>query len=117
MISKAIFLGSKSLGLTVLKSLVKANDKVEWKILCPNDLGDPRNNFDDFEDFAIRHSIEIKIVNSNKDILDITSSFRPQIIFGSGYYRILSNEVLNSVPMGIYGIHNSILPKYRGVLH
>ena len=28
MISKAIFLGSKSLGLTVLKSLVKANDKV-----------------------------------------------------------------------------------------
>ena len=114
MISKAIFLGSKSLGLTVLKSLVKANDKVEWKILCPNDLGDPRNNFDDFEDFANRHSIEIKIVNSNKDILDITSSFRPQIIFGSGYYRILSNDVLNSVPLGIYGIHNSILPKYRG---
>tara|TARA_B100002019_G_C21252301_1_gene591829 strand:+ start:971 stop:1108 length:138 start_codon:yes stop_codon:yes gene_type:complete len=45
MISKAIFLGSKSLGLTVLKSLVKPNDKVEYKILCPNDLGDPKTQF------------------------------------------------------------------------
>ncbi len=114
MIKKAIFLGSKKLGLTILKSLVKTNADVEWMILCPNDLNDPRNNFEDFEDFASKHSIEIQIVKSNEDILDITGSFKPQIIFGSGYYRILSNEVLNSVPLGIYGIHNSILPKYRG---
>ncbi len=114
MIKKAIFLGSKKLGLAVLETLVESNNDVEWKILCPDDLNDQRSNFIDFENFAKNHSIEIKIVNSNKDILHATSSFKPEIIFGSGYYRILSNEVLNSVPLGVYGIHNSILPKYRG---
>ena len=31
-----------------------------------------------------------------------------------GFYRILPTELLDSVPHGVYGIHNSLLPKYRG---
>ena len=31
-----------------------------------------------------------------------------------GYYRILPNKLLNSIDLGVWGIHNSLLPKYRG---
>ena len=31
-----------------------------------------------------------------------------------GYYRVLSAKLLENVTLGVWGIHNSLLPKYRG---
>ena len=45
MIKRAVFLGSKKLGLNVLNVLVSSNKEVNWTILCPNDLEDSRNNY------------------------------------------------------------------------
>ncbi|WP_217425598.1 methionyl-tRNA formyltransferase, partial [Magnetospirillum sp. SS-4] len=31
-----------------------------------------------------------------------------------GWYRLLDNEILSLAPNGMWGVHNSLLPKYRG---
>ena len=114
MIKKAVFLGSKKLGLNIAKTLISSNNEISWIILCPNDLDDKRNNFKEFKNFGISQSIQVEMVENNSEIIECIKVFEPEIIFVSGYYKILSKEVLDIPKLGIFGFHNSILPKYRG---
>ena len=114
MIKKAVFLGSKKLGLNIAKTLISSNNEINWIILCPNDLDDKRNNFKEFKNFGISQSIQVEMVENNNEIIECIKVFEPEIIFVSGYYKILSKEVLDIPKLGIFGFHNSILPKYRG---
>ena len=39
---------------------------------------------------------------------------KQDVMIVCGYYRILPTKLLNSIDLGVWGIHNSLLPKYRG---
>ena len=44
----------------------------------------------------------------------LLAELKPDIAFVSGWYWLLNEETLSLVPHGLYGVHNSILPRYRG---
>lgn len=113
-VSRAIFLGSKEFGLEIFKSLYNSSDAVEWRLLCPPDADDARTFFDEFNEFAESNDLDLTTVRSPDAVDEIVEDFKPEIMFVVGYYRILPLSLLEKVREGVWGIHNSLLPKYRG---
>ena len=114
MINQAIFLGSKKFGLNLFKTLYIADLTIKWTILCPPDSDDMRSCFSEFQDYAKLNDIDLLIVNSPQMIEQYVLDVKPEIMVVCGYYRILSSRLIEKVKLGVWGIHNSLLPKYRG---
>ena len=114
MVSRATFLGSKSLGFNLFKAIYEANTKITWKIICPPDFEDQRSFYKNFEDFAKFQKIDLLTSSSIKEIASHTEDYNPDVMIVSGFYKILPETIIHSIPMGVWGIHNSLLPKYRG---
>ncbi len=113
-INSAVFLGSKNLGLSVFKSLYAISDNLKWTIIHPNDADDPRSALRDWQNLAHLLDLDLLISSSKMATKEMIRDIRPDIGFVCGWYSLLDNEVLSFVPNGFWGIHNSLLPKYRG---
>jgi len=114
MLASAVFLGSKKFGLNLFKALYEAEPKIRWTIICPPDLNDMRSYFSKFQNYANVKDIDLLTANSPTMIEHFTLCNKPDIIIVCGYYRILSARLIENVKFGVWGIHNSLLPKYRG---
>ncbi|WP_417789667.1 methionyl-tRNA formyltransferase [Terasakiella pusilla] len=114
MITSAVFLGSKKFGLSLFKALYEADPTISWTILCPPDLNDMRTCFSEFQDYAKLEDIDLLIANSPAMIEQYVLDNKPEVMVVCGYYRILSGRLIENVKLGVWGIHNSLLPKYRG---
>ena len=73
-----------------------------------------RSCFSEFQDYAKLNDIDLIIVNSPQMIEQYVLDVKPEIMVVCGYYRILSSRLIEKVKLGVWGIHNSLLPKYRG---
>jgi methionyl-tRNA formyltransferase len=111
---RALFLGSKSLGLNVFRCLHESETNVKWKIVHPVDVTDARSAAESFNQYAIDQNIDILMARSATEAKRIVTDFRPVVVFVCGWYWLLDDETLSCSSMGFYGIHNSLLPKYRG---
>lgn len=114
MIEKAVFLGSKKFGLELFKALYRVDTSVEWTLLCPPDLNDLRTCFDEFGKFARAENIDLLTADSPEMVVQFAKDHNPDVIIVCGYYRILPAQLFQTVRCGVWGIHNSLLPKYRG---
>jgi len=113
-ISSAVFLGSKKLGLAIIKSLIGISPDIKWTIIHPDDSNDARSNLKDFETFAKLHKLDLKIAPSSAATKQLLFDIKPDIGIVSGWYTLLDAKALSYVKKGLWGIHNSLLPKYRG---
>lgn len=95
---KVAFLGSKSFGLSILKA-VKAD-----LVIHPDDQTDPRSCLKDFLAYT-----DVHVARNQADADVLLDLHRPDIVLVCGWYWLIKNL---SIPH--YGIHNSLLPKYRG---
>lgn len=114
MITSAVFLGSKEFGLNLFMALYEADQTISWTVLCPPDLSDMRTYFSEFQEYAKVKNLDFLTVNSPAMIEKYALDNKPDVMIVCGYYRILSARLLKNVSFGVWGIHNSILPKYRG---
>jgi len=114
MINSAVFLGSKKFGLNLFKALYEADSTVRWTVLCPPDLNDTRTYFSEFQEYAKMKNLDLLTANSPALIEQYALDNKPDVMVVCGYYRILSDRLLDNVTLGVWGIHNSLLPKYRG---
>ena len=114
MINRAAFLGSKKFGLNLFKALYDADPTISWTVLCPPDLNDTRTYFSEFQEYAKVKNLDLLAANSPAMIEQYILDNRPDVMVVCGYYRILSKTLLDNVTFGVWGIHNSLLPKYRG---
>jgi methionyl-tRNA formyltransferase len=110
----ALFLGSKGLGLSVLRCVHQGNPDIKWKIIHPNDAGDSRGVLDLFHDYARRNGLDIFVASSPAATREMVRDLAPDIALVSGWYWLFDERTLSRVPMGFYGVHTSLLPKYRG---
>ena len=112
----AVFMGSKSLGLSVFRQLIESSQKhgVNWHIVHPRDQFDTRSNLSEWHELARQNGIDLTITNKKSDLTEIVKALNPSFAFVCGWYSLIANEILEAVPKGVWGIHNSLLPKYRG---
>lgn len=113
-LKKAVFLGSKDLGLSILEALYSNSQGIKWTIIHPDDSKDARSNLKGFQSFACSCDLELMVSSSAKMTKQLLTNLSPDIGFVCGWYWLLDSEALYLVPNGLWGIHNSLLPKYRG---
>lgn len=106
------FLGSKSFGLSMLKTIYQSTD--ECRVICPLDTDDARSCLNDFNCFARRHDLDILVAASQSSADEMLREYRPDVVLVCGWYWLIGREILNLPPLGVFGIHNSLLPRYRG---
>lgn len=113
-IRSAVFLGSKPFGLAILKTLIAAEPALDWVILHPDDVSDPRSNYPAYQAFAAEVGIELKRV-ANRAEAERALSERPYDVgFVCGWYWLFGDRFVGAEASPLYGIHNSLLPRYRG---
>jgi len=111
---KLAFLGSKALGLAVLTAVHSASNEHNWRIIHPLDDDDERSCWGDFAKFARKHNLEILNASSQAVADKMIQDYKPDAILVCGWYWLISPPILQVPPLGVFGIHNSLLPKYRG---
>lgn len=111
---KVLFIGSKQMGYHILKLMYLINPEFIVGVITLDDRLDGRSRFHEMKLFCSNNDINFYIANNKKHSEIIIQSLRPDICFVINWYWLISKKILDFVPMGFLGIHNSLLPKYRG---
>ena len=102
------------MGLRMFQSIRHVGSDVSWSVIHPNDTFDGRSVLDEFRSEAGRIGSHFVVADSRADAERSLRSGKFDIAFVCGWYWKLTEAELSLVPLGYYGIHNSLLPKYRG---
>ncbi len=113
-IDRVLFYGSKKLGLQVLKELHRLSPESLMGIVTFDDSADSRTVFKEFISFSKNKHIPLYIVRNNGHFEQTIEKLKPELCFGVCWYWLIHDHILNLVPYGFIGLHNSLLPKYRG---
>lgn len=108
-----IFVGSKRLGLRICEAVLSTSRHAFDRIATIDDRNDARSVHADFLALSDRHGVDVEVLAKHSDLVSLIGS-GTQAVLVCGYYRLLSEELLGQPEKGIIGIHNSLLPKYRG---
>lgn len=111
---KVVFIGSKEQGFSVLKKLFQLDKNSMRACITFDDQFDSRSYYMNFKNFCEENEIQCIVLKKPREIRQIILELKPDLCFVSGWYFIIEADVIKSVPMGFIGIHNSILPNYRG---
>ena len=114
MYKKVLFLGSKKLGLSILKTIYHLSGNSLKCIVTFNDSNDERSCLSKFKSFSNENEIPLYIAEKPSELKDVLLHWKPDLVMVIGWYWIISDHLLNMVPNGFVGIHGSLLPKYRG---
>ena len=112
-VGKLLFLGSKEFGLELFKQLVNISG-YSWEVWHPDDQFDGRSNLADWIDFTSQRAIPFHIIGSKKKFSSSLPDNDFELVIVCGWYWIIEPTDLEKVRLGFWGIHNSLLPKYRG---
>ena len=113
-INRVLFIGSKPFGLRCFEEMYKINPQSAIGIMTIDDRTDTRSAYDGFQEFAARVNLKISVAKNRADSENIIKEFAPELCIVNGWYWLFGKETLESVAHGFIGIHNSLLPKYRG---
>ncbi|OLP16501.1 hypothetical protein BST81_21220 [Leptolyngbya sp. 'hensonii'] len=113
-VQKVLFIGSKKLGLRVLQEMITLSPSTLVGIMTIEDKDDTRTVFRDFQALAEVAHLPFYVAQNRKHSEGIIDMLKPELCIVVGWYWLISQECLGSVPRGFIGIHNSLLPRYRG---
>ena len=111
---RVLFIGSKQLGLQIVQEMYSLSPDTLAGILTIDDSSDTRSVLDDIKSFSAEKDLPLYIASDRHESENIIRSIGPDLCLVVGWYWLISQETLSSVPGGFIGIHNSLLPKYRG---
>lgn len=114
LMDKIILIGSKELGLNVLKTIYALEPTSLIAVITLDDSQDNRSVLPQFISFCKDMCIDLIICKSKKEFDKNIHDLQPDLCIVACWYWIISKEVLESIPHGVIGIHYSYLPMYRG---
>jgi len=109
-----LFLGSKTLGLSVLRVLRESAPGALAGAVTIDDTADSRSALREFRDYCAGIKLPLWVARDRAHATAIISEVQPQRCIVVGWYWLISSETLKTVPGGFLGIHYSKLPAYRG---
>ena len=112
--NRVLFVVSKSTGYVALKSFLEVNISSDVTVLALDDRGDVRTYFDEIMNLSKLHNIIPTVASGKNCLATVISAHKPNLVFVCGWYWMISDDILRQVPLGFLGVHNSLLPKYRG---
>ncbi len=112
--NKVLFLGSKLLGLRSLQTLYKLDPHSIAGVVTLADEQDVRTVLMGFKDFCANAKLPLVVVEKPSELARIIRHFVPFCVLVVGWYWIFPDDLLDLVTGGFFGVHASLLPKYRG---
>lgn len=109
-----LFVLSKSTGYIALKSFLESNDNILTSVLLLDDRDNIRSCFNDLIELCKQFNIKPEITPNKSGLEPVIHRLKPELVFVCGWYWMIEPAILNLIPKGVLGIHNSLLPKYRG---
>jgi methionyl-tRNA formyltransferase len=113
-IKRVLFMGSKQLGLRVLQEMHASSPETLIGAVTIDDSKDTRTKFNSFVVFCEANKLPLHVAKNRRHSEEILQNVLPELCLVVGWYWLISKATLDKVPAGIVGIHNSLLPKYRG---
>jgi len=109
-----VFLGSKRLGLKVLRALLTTVPTLVSRVITCDDFTDSRSCLDEFRSMCQEVEVPLDIVRNQREAEAHLESLTPSLGIVCGWYWMFSPHALRLASRGFIGVHNSILPRYRG---
>lgn len=113
-VNKVLFIGSKRLGLLCLDAIYRSCPSILNAVLTVDDRDDARSCLEELTSFCHERSIKLFVAVSQRDSEAFIRNARPEFCLVVGWYWLISKKTLESVSRGMIGLHNSLLPLYRG---
>ena len=111
---RVLFLGSKALGLTCLESIVQVARNASVSAITIDDRSDCRSVFDKFKEYCRASGTPLLVASNAADADRIILEEGPNLILVCGWYWLIGREALGGGRWQVMGVHNSLLPRYRG---
>jgi methionyl-tRNA formyltransferase len=112
--NRVAFLGSKALGLACLKKIYALTPESLVGIVTFDDTDDTRTSLREFQAFAKDNQLDLRVAASPRDAEKLVVELVPDLCLVVGWYWLISATTLAKIPGGFVGLHNSLLPRYRG---
>jgi len=109
-----LFLGSKRLGLGVLKEICAVSPGSLAAIATLDDSRDERGCLTEFRSFARTADAPLEVLAGPSGLGALLDRYRPGLVLVCGWYWKIPPETLAKAPAGFVGLHASLLPRYRG---
>jgi methionyl-tRNA formyltransferase len=68
----------------------------------------------EFKQYAAQNDLKMLVASSGPAATETVLETCPDIVFLCGWYWLLDSRLISSVPLGVFGTHPSLLPRYRG---
>jgi len=104
---------SKPQGLAALQSIHKAVGERVAVVTCDDKQDIGRSCFADILNYCRQNDLDFHVLTGaslNQFLIDN----KPGFCFVSGWYWMIDERALDACHMGCFGVHNSLLPAYRG---
>lgn len=111
---RALFIGSKRMGLKALRKMYELSPEDLIGVITIDDGKDTRSVYNDFLEYCNSIYVPLQTVANKAQFNQSIEGLKPDICFVVGWYWLIDKQILDSVPRGFIGVHNSLLPKYRG---
>lgn len=113
-IGRVVFLGSKHIGLETLKTIWALSPETLRGVVTFDDSNDARSVLPQIKEFCIQAGLHIEIAKNRQATEEAIKAMSPDLCLVVGWYWLLSDSLIKTIPYGIIGAHSSLLPKYRG---
>ncbi|PWT83513.1 MAG: hypothetical protein C5B44_00485 [Acidobacteria bacterium] len=121
---RIVFFGATELGYQCCEQLFDMGENVVGMFSIPQEFrisysATPVKNvtYRGFEELAERHQVPLVYITkkmSDSEYLETLNSWGAHLGIAIGWYYMIPRTIRESFPLGVAGIHASLLPKYRG---
>lgn len=113
---KVIFFGTPEFAVPSLKAISEHHEVLAVVTQLDKPVGRKKTPvFSPVKQFAVEHGITVlQFEKVRRDGVEELKKLNADIMISCAYGQIFSKEILDITPYGMYNIHGSILPKYRG---
>ena len=114
---KIVFFGTPDFAIPTLQSLIDSKHEVLAVVTQP-DKPVGRNGkvvFSPVKTLALKHNIPVlQYEKIRRDGVEELKSLNADVFVTAAYGQILSKDILEASKFGVFNVHGSLLPKYRG---
>ncbi len=113
---RVVFIGCVKEGKECLQEVIEVGSDVVAVFTFTDELAAKMSGSVSFDDITEQHGIplfKVKSTNTPETAARIRD-FAPDVVFVTGWTRLVSSEIINIPKYGCIGMHASLLPRYRG---
>ena len=112
---RLLFIGSKKQGFEVLKCIAEVIPDILVGCVSIDDTSDSRSVYDRFQGYCQNKNYPLITLSGKCDLTETIEKYQPDLCLVVGWYYFISKTVRDMVKYGFIGVHNSLLPSYRGL--